>query len=364
MTYFIPGLRLSELFYRKAVQPLLTRRFPALVYSAGRLDHGSDVLGFDTPQSMDHSWGPKTMLFLAEAAFQRHHTDIMEVLAHELPYQIHDFPTHFANPHIDGGHLQHIEKGPISHGVTVTTTSRFFGEYIGWAPTNALDETDWLAFPQQHLRTIASGRVFHDGLGQLESIRDTLRWYPRDVWLYLLANQWRRIDQEEPFMARCGDVGDELGSRIVAMRQVDELMRLCFLMEMQYAPYTKWFGAAFAKLNCAAALTPIFHAMFDAADWKTREQHLSAAYLEVIRLHNDLEITPYIKPSVSDFYNRPYLVPHSSRLVESLHNAIQSPTIRNLPKHVGAIGQFVDSTDVLESIEDMRKLMVIYETEG
>jgi hypothetical protein len=177
-----------------------------------------------------------------------------------------------------------------------------------------------------------------------------------------MANQWQRIDQEEPFMARCGDVGDELGSRLVAMRQVSELMRLCFLMERQYGPYYKWFGTAFGQLHCAPMLIPVFHTLFDATDWRTREQHLSAAYLALIRMHNNLSITSFVKPEVSRFYNRPYLVPNASRLVERLHDAIHSPGVRGLPRNIGAIGQFVDSTDVLESVEDMRKLMVIYES--
>lgn len=364
MTHFIPGLKLAELFFQEAVHPLLASRFSDLRYSAGRLGTGSDVLGFDTPQSMDHHWGPRVTLFLDEQDFQRHHDDIMDVMATDLPYEIHGFPTHFTDPNIDGGKLQRIDTGLIEHGVEVTTPPSFFGDYIGWDPTSDLSETDWLAFPPQHLRTIASGRVFKDGLGQLERIRARLHWYPHDVWLYLMANQWRRIDQEEPFMARCGDVGDGLGSRIVAMRQVNELMRLCFLIERQYAPYYKWFGTAFAQLDCAATLTPIFHAIFDAPDWKTREQHLSAAYREVIPMHNDLAITPPSEASVSHFYDRPYLVPHASRMVVALHDTVKSPAIRQLPQHTGSIAQFVDSTDVLSSAEDMRKLVGIYEIVG
>jgi len=51
---FIKGLELSELFYEEAVKPFLVARFPNVAYSAARLGHGSDVLGFDTPQSTDH----------------------------------------------------------------------------------------------------------------------------------------------------------------------------------------------------------------------------------------------------------------------------------------------------------------------
>ncbi len=51
---FVNGLRLSELFYTEAVKPILNARFPNLDYSAGLIGTGSEVLGFDTPQSMDH----------------------------------------------------------------------------------------------------------------------------------------------------------------------------------------------------------------------------------------------------------------------------------------------------------------------
>jgi Domain of unknown function (DUF4037) len=64
-----------------------------------------------------------------------------------------------------------------------------------------LAPADWLAMPEQHLRTVASGGVWHDGTGELERAWHVLRWYPRDVWRCVLAAQWRRIEQEEAFPA-------------------------------------------------------------------------------------------------------------------------------------------------------------------
>ena len=63
---FLKGLDLSQVFYEEAVKPLLEAEFPNLVYSTGHLGAGSDVLGFDTEQSMDHDWGPKLLIFLGE----------------------------------------------------------------------------------------------------------------------------------------------------------------------------------------------------------------------------------------------------------------------------------------------------------
>ena len=357
---FIPGLKLSEYFYFEAVKPIIAEHFSDLAYSAGRLDYGSDILGFDTPQSRDHGWGPKLTIFLSPGDYDPFQGQISEAMANHLPSEICGYPTNFDCPFTGEGTMQAIENGPVQHWVVVTTMAKFFTGYLGVDPSTPLSEVDWLTIPQNHLRTIASGKIFHDGLNQLQFVKDYLHWYPKDIWFYLLANQWRRIDQEEPFMARCGDVGDEIGSQIVATRQVNEIIKLCFLMEQQYAPYYKWFGTAFSKLKCAVALAPVFHQIFTSPNWQTREKFLSQAYLILMEMHNSLNITPQIDPEISSFYNRPYQVPHVARFVDALHKAIRSETVRNLPQHIGSVEQFVDSTDILSVPEACQKLRSMY----
>lgn len=361
---FLKGLKLSELFFAEAVRPILEAHFPGLVYSAARLDYGSDVLGYDTPRSMDHGWGPKLQLFLSEADYETYRAEIIRVLGEVLPYEIRGYPIHFASPEVDGGWLEKIEVGPVNHGVTVHTLRSFFVSYLGVNPQDAIRVVDWLTFPEQRLRTVAVGNVFYDGLDELERFRETLRYYPRDVWLYLLASQWRWIDQEEPFMGRCGELGDELGSRLIAAHLVRELMKLCFLMEKQYVPYSKWFGTAFAELQCAIVLAPVFESVWNARNWQDREAHLSAAYESVAEMHNALAITRPLPTKVSQFYSRPYHVIHSGRFVEALRNAIVSEEVRRLPEHLGSVNQFVDSTDVLDEISRLRRLRVMYLEEG
>src|SRR5829696_8639177 len=50
---FTPGLDLSEVLFRTAVEPLLAHNAPGLSYAAGLIGAGSDVLGFDTERSTD-----------------------------------------------------------------------------------------------------------------------------------------------------------------------------------------------------------------------------------------------------------------------------------------------------------------------
>jgi hypothetical protein len=167
------------------------------------------------------------------------------------------------------------------------------------------------------------------------------------VWLYLLAAQWQRIDQEHPFMGRCGQVGDDLGSRLIAARLVRDLMRLGFLMERQYAPYPKWFGTAFAELACARTLLPIFTRVLQSNTWQEREVNLSAACDCVARMHNDLHITAPLPTEVSPFHSRPFQVIHAERFVQAIRDAITDEEVRKLPEHLGSVDQFIDSTDAL-----------------
>ncbi len=345
---FVPGLELSRALY-EVTQPILARHFPDLRYGAGRLEAGSEVLGFDTPRSMDHDWGPRLTLFLPEEVFGEALTaDLRRILAEELPYEVLGVPTHFR-----AGLVTRTAAWPLDHGVAVATLR---GVLAGWLGLDHGREApvrleEWLVMPEQQLRAFTSGAIFRDDTGELARARAALRWYPRDIWLYLLAAQWLRIDQEEPFPGRCGEAGDDLGSRIVTARLVREVMHLCFLSERQYAPYSKWLGSAFARLACAPRLGPALAGALAANTWQERERHLCAAYETVAERHNALGLTAPLDPRVSLFHDRPYRVIHGERFWRALRDAVEDEALRRLmaDQHaiIGSTSQWADSTDVL-----------------
>jgi hypothetical protein len=358
---FLPGLDLSKAFYNEAVKPFMEENYPDLVYSAVRIGHGSDVLGYDTAQSMDHDWGPKLQIFLKDSDYYSLKEEMDEKLRHNLPLEIQGFPTNFTKNEDGTLSMKQIDRGPVNHGVTIDTVGGFFIGYLGFNPTENLRIIDWLVLPQQMLLSIANGRVFHDGLKKIESIVTKLEYYPHDLWLYLLSNQWRRISQEIAFMGRCGQVGDDLGSRIVASRIVSDIMRLCFLMERQYAPYIKWFGTAFSKLKSAKALTPIFNEIMDANTWQERQNHLTRSYEYVAKMHNELGITDSLTTKVSQFYNRPFMIIRADIYADAIHDEIKDDEVRQLPKYLGGINQYVDSTEVLSYTEKFRRFWSMYQ---
>src|ERR1700687_937926 len=160
---FTPGLQLSERFYHEAVAPILNRRFPGLRHGAGRLGHGSEVLGFDTDRSRDHSWGPQVALFLDEADYSDAlAAEIRRVMGDELPLEVAGHPTHFVTPEISGGSLSLADHRPIHHKVRATTVRRFFRFYLRLDPLQpgGLSAVEWLVTPEQSLRTVRTRGVF------------------------------------------------------------------------------------------------------------------------------------------------------------------------------------------------------------
>ena len=359
---FIPGLKLSRLFYRRIVQPILDREFPGLRYSAALIGWGSEVLGFDTTMSRDHHWGPRVLLFLSKQDYPGLHQQIDRVLANNLPYEFLGYSTNFSKPEPNGvRHPEQLTTGPVNHMIQIYTPSGFLRTRLGFDDSRTISVFDWLTFPQQRLLELTTGEVFHDGIGELEKIRRQFSYYPRDIWLYVLAAQWTRISQEEAFVGRTGDVDDELGSQIVAARIVRELMKLSFLLERQYAPYTKWFGSAFSKLRIAKSLKPLLIEVLSAKDWKLRENSLSKAYSIVVKKQNSLKITKALSVDTTNYFGRPYLVIHADEIAMAIMQAIRDPEVRKIRTRVGAIDQFTDSTDVISDTQLGRKLQAVYQ---
>lgn len=345
---FVPGLELSRRFYTDAVRPLLEEAAPGVAHSAARVGSGSEVLGYDTPRSADHEWGPRLQVFLHRHDVPRHAARIRHILAEHLPKTFLGHPTNFAPAGEEDRDIRVMRAtdGPVHHRVEVTGTATWFTDTLGFDPAQGITPADWLATPTQLLAEVTAGAVFHDGLHTLTPLRRALRWYPHDVWLYVLACQWQRVAQEEAFVGRCGEVGDELGSAVTAARLARDLMRLCLLMDRRYPPYGKWLGSAFARTAAGPRLFPVLTAALAATDRHAREQHLAHAYEIVAHQHNQLHLTDRVDPATRAYHSRPFQVLRADRFAEALTARITDPALKDLPP-VGAVDQFADSTDVL-----------------
>ncbi len=353
---FVPGIELSRIMYEEEVQPILRNAFPGLRYAAARVGSGSEVLGFDSPRSADHEWGPRLEIFLTAGDRVEHGDDISRVLAERLPKQVRGWPTHFQesdDPRDPVGHMQ-MTDGPVNHRVGLYDVDGWVSDRLGLASWKAeLGARDWLAIPQQRLAEATGGVVFHDGPGNLSEMRRRMAWYPDQVWRYLLACQWQRVSQEEAFVGRCAEAGDDLGSAVVAARLVRSLMHLCLLLERQYAPYGKWLGSSFGRLPVAEALGPVLRGVLAATDYPAREARLCDAYEAVASLQNASDLVSPVDPGRRPYHARPYLVLHAERFAQALARTVTDPGLQGLPL-VGNVDQWSDSADLLDQPHAIR----------
>lgn len=338
---FVSGVDLAQMFYIEAVRPLIKER----VHSAARLGSGSDVLGFDTSRSTDHGWGPQLHVFVAASQVNATHAAIDS----GLPAEFHGWPVRFG-----------WDEVAVQHHVSVLTLEEWLKSHLGFDPQVSITTQNWLTTPQQLLLEVTEGAVFYDPDGELERVRSKLEWYPNDIWLWLLACQWHRIAQEEAFIGRTAEVGDELGSRILTGRIVRDLIRLCFLIERRYAPYSKWLGSAFRNLRMASGLGPHLGAALEAMDFPTREAALCSAYEYVARCYNELPLTAPVGPEVRPFHERPFRVLGGDRFADSCLAGISDGWLKRQPL-VGSVDQFADSTDVLSNAHRSQSLINIYD---
>ena len=223
---FIPGLDLAEGFFTDLVRPMLEAHLPDMRYSAAVLAGGSDVLGFDTEMSMDHDWGPRVMLFLEREDFETRPQAIRALAMEHLPLAYRGYPLRiYAHEVRDiGARLRQRPNDPgLEPRIEIYTIHDFFQKQLGVDPDKPLSAADWLTMTHHRLRSMVDGRVFHDDVG-LQAVRDRFCWYPHDVWLYVLASCWLRINEDETLTGRAGSVGDHLGSAVIAWHLIRDMM--------------------------------------------------------------------------------------------------------------------------------------------
>lgn len=361
----VRGLELSRRFWQEAVEPIARRLLPDIPLAAGLLGRGSEVLGFDDDTSTDHGWGPRLQLFMPEDLAEECNATLHDALAHNLPRHFLGYPTSFLIGDDGSPMLDAASHGPIQHRVEITTVRSFFVEYLRWDPATPPDARTWLSTSPQALRSVspAAGAVFVDEVGALTRAREALVWYPDDVWRYLLAVEWERLAEEEPFMARTAQVGDELGSRVIAARLVQTLMQIAFLLEQQYAPYSKWFGTAFQRLPLAAALTTDIATALSSDDWRTREAALLRVGSALITAQNALCLAEPIDPTPRRFHTRDIHVLDAARVRDALLAAITDPWLRALPPRLGSLRQLTRSDDIMEARRVWARLARVYDDE-
>ena len=325
---FIKGLELNKGFYSETVKPLLEKQYPRLSYSAALLGYGSDVLGFDTEISMDHNWGPRLQLFISNRELI---PGLHDFLAGELPLQYRNFPVNFSKPGYDSTiRMEFTGKKPVNHLIEITAFEDYLKNRYAVTKTRNYLHKDWLEFTDQKLLEIISGEVFYDGLDQVNTTRNELRFYPLDICKLRMAVLWDYISNKEAFIGRSIAVNDYIGLKINTSRIVNYLIKILFYLEKKYIPYSKWFGSGFKQLNAYNDVNAIIAGVLQENVPEKIEEGLCILYEKVIARHNQRGDLPYLKNKTRYYFNRPYKVIFSENIINELISSISDEEIKKV----------------------------------
>ncbi|PDS45515.1 hypothetical protein CO662_13390 [Rhizobium anhuiense] len=348
------GIELSRGFYTDIVRPWLSEAAPELRYSAALIGYGSELIGFDDEVSKDHNWGPRVHILLSRDDFGNCARRLVDEFSKFAPADYLGEPIGWrSRPHPASNSVE--AAGALGHGLEFHTLEALLEGHFAVRSVENLNALQWLGFAEQKLLAFTSGAVFHDDDSRLSQARDRLGYFPEDVWLYKIACQWRRIAEEQAFVGRAGQVGDDLGSRVIAARLVRDVMRMGFLLERRYAPYSKWLGSSFARLPIAEALSPHLKRALHSNAWTEREDALAWAYLELAHRQNAIGIASF-EPIVGPYHDRPFTTINADDAVETTCSAIADASIRQLPI-VGSLDQVSDLTPLLEDAKLSQRMM-------
>jgi hypothetical protein len=267
------GLEISRLFSSEWLLPFIDRELPDLLshIAVGRF-MGSDVIGADDHLSQDHNWGPTVEVYL---------DDEYDIRDNELAARINSAaPIEFLGIRRRGGHDTAI--------------------------------------------TLRHGSLFHDGSGQLTSLRDRYHSYPDDIHRLRLATCFYDIAHygEYNFVWRLVERNDVIAMQIALGHFSTAVMRLHFYLDRDFAPYWKWLPHEFRRRG----YSPDINEQLLALPRLTPMEQLSAIQWICGQLRARLRSDGVVPGDMAN----PYNVPWFFRFREEILRAIIDPEIRNL----------------------------------
>lgn len=111
-----------------------------------------------------------------------------------------------------------------------------------------------------------------------------------------------------------------------------------------YAPYSKWFGTAFNKLNIYESIKTKINAALQANDLTERENNLVEAQALVADLHNASGLTDKVDYSIESYFGRDIKVIFADKFVDATVEKLKGTVFENIPL-IGTMSQFGGLSD-------------------
>lgn len=110
-------------------------------------------------------------------------------------------------------------------------------------------------------------------------------------------------------------------------------------------------GLDVSRILFEEAVEPLLDRARFGVDWRERETSIVNASQLLANVQNELAIAEPVDPTPRRFVNRPFQVMFAERFSDALVDAISDPDVLALPRHLGGVDQYIDTTDGREWID-------------
>ncbi|GAF76263.1 unnamed protein product, partial [marine sediment metagenome] len=218
-------------------------------------------------------------------------------------------------------------------GVCHCAVEDFFGRFLSTDRLPACDE-DWLDLCEVDLFHVTGGEVVYDGLGDMTARRKALAYYPDAIWKKRIADWCMYVSgRESPYnLHRVSKREDDLTCTIYFGACIKRMMELCFMLNRQYAPYTKWLNVGFRRLpDYGAQLAPIIDETMSEPTWSRRVRLLIDANYVIADAIADLGLTgEVVRREFDDGLTDLTLYYSAARIYSELPRALRDPSFNQI----------------------------------
>ena len=275
------GLEISTQFINEIILPVLQQELPSDYrrLAVAIIGTGSETMGLDDAISRDHHWGPRANVMYLRQDEARLAPRLQTILQTKLPKTWQQYEVHADL------------KSMIS--VCSSGVEAFFETFLG-IDRLPERELDWLKLCEVDLLHVTAGQVVYDGPGELTRYRRVLAYYPDNVWKKRVAD-WcaYAAHREGPYnVHRSSRRHDEITSTMYLGQAFKRIMELCFLLNKQYAPYTKWLNRLYRTLpKYSARIAPMLDEVMAEPVWRERVLKLCEVQYALAESIADLGLT-------------------------------------------------------------------------
>ncbi len=217
------GMDLSKKYYNEVLKPIIDKF--GVPVAVGLIGYGSECYGYDDNISRDHDFSAMPSIWLRHDDYLEHGERLKVILK--------NLPTEFEGCKV----LDESVWGKNRRGIL--DIDEYIYSFLG-SNTAPSDDIEYRNIPQYLLSAFTNGEIFRDDFGIITSIREKVKFYPKDIKYNMMATRCMNMNSSYINYERCIKRNEYVAANQALSLFITASIEMYFLINEKYCPYYKW----------------------------------------------------------------------------------------------------------------------------